>query len=197
METAAASPLSTPSMIYCHLIPHSDIPFGIDTVSECFLPLAKDDLQNCEQLSRHVRQVQAGLIRASHVAVGGSGDLDLAEDDEATVMAKRVLKIIREEDDPVVLKQRRRIWAPRGRFALTSRIAQCRVPAGVRVTVLYAQNAHVQGQVDAKCTCLMYRCKDRLHRHLYYMTPLTICTSYYISTGIGNVVRVWYEKYGI
>jgi hypothetical protein len=112
-------------------------------------------------------------------------------------MAKRVLKIIREEDDPVVLKQRRRIWAPRGRSALTSRIAQCRVPAGVRVTVLYAQNAHVQGQVDAKCTCLIYRCTDRLHRHFFYMTPLTICTSYYISTGIGNVVRVRYEKCGI
>ena len=119
----------------------SDIPFGIDTVSECFLALTKDDLRNCEKLTRQVRHLQANLTRASHVAAGGN--LDLTPEDEE----KRVLKILREEDDAEVLKRRRNVWPARGRATATSRIPQCRVPATVRVTVLFSQRAHIQGQV--------------------------------------------------
>jgi hypothetical protein len=120
----------------------SSISFGIDTVSECFLALTKDDFRNCEKLTRQLRQLQASLTCASHVAVGGS--LDFTEEEEGE---ERVIKILREEEDPDVNKERRGVWPLRGRATASSRIPQCRVPATVRVTVLYSQSAQIHGQV--------------------------------------------------
>ena len=110
-------------------------------MSECYLALTKDDLLNCENLTGQVRELQAGLMAASHVTVGGSSFAQEEKEEEG------VLKIVRLEDDPAVNKTRRRAWKLRRSAPATLRIPECRVPAGVRVTVLFSEAGQLQGKV--------------------------------------------------
>jgi hypothetical protein len=93
-----------------------------------------------------MRAVQAGLMAATHVAAGGNLDFSGQEENA-------VLKIIREEDDPAANKSWRLIpWVLRRRGIESLKIPKCRVPATVRVTVLYAETGQLQGKVGKQKT---------------------------------------------
>ena len=109
------------------------IGFGVDTIAECYVPVARSELKECKTLAARLRHLLSNLTRSVGVSKYGAHD-DFADPDG-------FVRVVRDE-----LRPNRTTAAGDGNSTKSFWPEEaCDVPARVRTTFLYTDSGGVRG----------------------------------------------------